>query len=104
MIGVFTQKKPCSSKKRWIACAMVWRTRVTAPMTLVRGRRCATSRRNSSVCGFGWIGYESGSSTQPTTRTAFACISKGCPFAGDGTIVPVASTAQPAVRCTTSLA
>ncbi len=56
MIGVFTQTKPCSSKKRWIACAIVWRTRVTAPMTLVRGRRCATSRRNSSVCGFGWIG------------------------------------------------
>ena len=56
MIGVFTQKKPCSWKKRWIACAMVCRTRVTAPMTLVRGRRCATSRRNSSVCAFGWIG------------------------------------------------
>ena len=34
-------------------------------MTLVRGRRCATSRRNSSVCGLGWIGYVSGSSTQP---------------------------------------
>ena len=29
---------------------------VAAPITLVRGRRCATSRRNSSVCGFGWIG------------------------------------------------
>ena len=47
MIGVFTQTKPCSWKNRWIAWAMVWRTRVTAPMTLVRGRRCATSRRNS---------------------------------------------------------
>ena len=53
MMGVFTQTKPLSWKKRWIDCAMVWRTRVTAPMTLVRGRRCATSRRNSSVCGFG---------------------------------------------------
>ena len=26
---------------------MVWRTRAAAPITLVRGRRCATSRRNS---------------------------------------------------------
>ena len=56
MIGVLTQTKPFSWKKRWIACAMVWRTRVTAPMTLVRGRRCATSRRNSKLCGLGWIG------------------------------------------------
>ena len=37
-------------------CASVCRTRVAAPITLVRGRRCATSRRNSMVCGFGWIG------------------------------------------------
>ena len=104
MIGVFTQRKPFWSKNRWIACAIVWRTRVTAPMTLVRGRRCATSRRNSSVCAFGWIGYESGSSTQPMTLTAFACISNGCPLAGDGTTTPVASTAQPAVRWLISFA
>ena len=56
MIGVLTQKKPFAWKNRWIECAIVWRTRVSAPMTLVRGRRWATSRRNSSVCGFGWIG------------------------------------------------
>ncbi len=56
MIGVLTQKKPFSSKKRWIALARLCRTRVAAAITLVRGRRCATSRRNSSVCGFGWIG------------------------------------------------
>ena len=56
MIGVFTQTKPSSLKKRWIAMASVWRTRVVAPITLVRGRRCATSRRNSMVWGFGWIG------------------------------------------------
>jgi hypothetical protein len=56
MIGVFTQRKPLSWKKRWIDWAMVCRTRVTAPITLVRGRRCATSRRNSNECGFGWIG------------------------------------------------
>ncbi len=56
MIGVLTQKNPFSSKKRWIAFASVWRTRVAAAITFVRGRRCATSRRNSSVCGLGWIG------------------------------------------------
>ena len=82
--------------------ASVWRTRVVAPITLVRGRRCATSRRNSIVCGLGWIGYVSGSSTQPTTRISVACISKGWPFAGEGTIVPVASTEQPAVSFCTS--
>ena len=54
------------------------------------------------MCGFGWIGYVSGSSTQPITLIALACISNGCPFAGDGTIVPVASTAQPAVSFRTS--
>ncbi len=104
MIGVLTQKKPLSSKNRWIAFASVWRTRVAAPITLVRGRRCATSRRNSSECGLGWIGYVSGSSTQPITLIALACISNGWPFAGDGTIVPVASTAQPAVSFKTSSA
>ena len=56
MIGVLTQKKPFWSKNRLIACASVWRTRVAAAITLVRGRRCATSRKNSIVCGFGWIG------------------------------------------------
>ena len=56
MIGVLTQKKPFWSKNRWIAFASVCRTRVAAAITLVRGRRCATSRRNSSVCGLGWIG------------------------------------------------
>ena len=56
MIGVLTQKKPFPSKKRWTACASVCRTRVAAAITFVRGRKCATSRRNSSECGFGWIG------------------------------------------------
>jgi hypothetical protein len=54
------------------------------------------------VCGFGWIGYVSGSSIQPMTFSALACISNGWPFAGEGTIVPVASTAQPAVSFSTS--
>ena len=40
----------------------------------------------------------------PTTLTELACISNGWPLAGEGTITPVASTAQPAVRCCTSSA
>src|SRR5437588_304370 len=35
---------------------------------------------------------------------ALACISKGCPFAGDGTMIPSASTAQPAVSRSSSCA
>jgi hypothetical protein len=56
MIGVWTQKKPRSWKKRWIGLARQWRTRVTAPKVLVRGRRCAISRRYSIVWRLGWIG------------------------------------------------
>ena len=56
MIGVLTQKKPSSWKKRWIAWAAWWRTRVTAPKVLVRGRRWACSRRYSSECSLGWSG------------------------------------------------
>ena len=82
----------------------VCRTRVAAAITLVRGRKCATSRRNSMVCGLGWIGYVSGSSTQPITRMALACSSNGWPLAGDGTMVPVASRAQPGVSFWTSSA
>src|SRR5688572_18804602 len=50
MIGVWIQKKPFSSKKRCIAIEMACRTRATAPMVLVRGRRWATSRRYSNEC------------------------------------------------------
>ncbi len=56
MMGVLTHTKPSSLKKRWMAWASVWRTREVAAITLVRGRRWATSRRNSIVCGLGWIG------------------------------------------------
>src|SRR5207245_10662170 len=96
------QKPRVEPTDRWIAAPSVGPTRVAAALVLVRGRKCATSRRNSSECAFGWIGYVSGSSTQPTTLIALACISNGCPFAGDGTIVPVASSAQPAVSFKTS--
>ena len=45
-----------SADGRWVAAASELRTRVTAALTLVRTRRCACSRKNSSVCSFGWIG------------------------------------------------
>jgi hypothetical protein len=78
--------------------------RAIAAIVFVLGRRCATSRRNSSVCGFGCIGYWSGSSTQPTTLIASACISNDCPLPDVGTMRPVASIAQPVVSRATSLA
>ena len=56
MMGVFTQTKPCSSKYRWIAWAIVLRTRAIAPNVFVRGRRCATVRRYSNVWRFLAIG------------------------------------------------
>ena len=56
MIGVWTQKKPRSSKKRCSAIDRQWRTRVTAPKVLVRGRRWATSRRYSNECCLGASG------------------------------------------------
>jgi hypothetical protein len=56
MIGVLTQKKPLLVEEAVDRHRQRVRTRVTAPITLVRGRRCATSRRNSIVCGLGWIG------------------------------------------------
>ena len=55
-IGVLTQKNPFLVKKSWIANAAAWRMRATAPNVLVRGRRCACSRRNSRLCCLGWIG------------------------------------------------
>ena len=60
------------------------------------GRRCATSRRNSSVCGFGgsdtiWI-------LHPADHLDRARLHlERLAFPGDGTIIPVASTAQPAI-------
>jgi len=75
MIGVLTQKKPFSPKNRWIALARLRRRRVAAPITLVSGRRCATSRKTPRCAAL--VG--SGSSTQPITRSSFAYISRGCP-------------------------
>ncbi len=56
MIGVLIQLNPFSWKNRCTAWDRQLRMRVTAPNRLVRGRRCATSRRNSALIGLGWIG------------------------------------------------
>ena len=83
--------------------ARLWRTRVTAPKVLVRGRRWATSRRYSKLCRLAATGYVSGSSTQPTTSSADAWISTDWPLPCDSTSSPVTTTAQPVVRWRTSL-
>ena len=44
-VMAFDRRQRNTFKRSWEDYA---RTRVTAPMTLVRGRRCATSRRNSA--------------------------------------------------------
>jgi hypothetical protein len=45
MIGVLTQKKPFSSKNRWIACAKVCRTLVAAEITFVRAANALRGRK-----------------------------------------------------------
>ncbi len=74
-----------------------------APRVFVRGRRCATSRRYSNELFFGWIGYVSGSSTQPTTSTDSAWISTACPCPWLAVNVPVAVTEHPDVSRLISL-
>jgi hypothetical protein len=101
-MGVWTQKKPLRSKKRCTAIDSVCRTRATAPKVLVRGRRCATVRRNSMECALGWIGYVSGSSTHPSTSTLSARTSTGCGRPGVATSSPRTLTEQPAVSRVTS--
>lgn len=51
-MGVLTQEKSLSWKKRWMAKASLLRMRNTAPNRLVRGRKWAMERRNSGVCPF----------------------------------------------------
>jgi len=55
-MGVWIQTKPSLLKNSWTANANVLRTRVAAPITLVRGRRWACSRRNSMLWRFGCMG------------------------------------------------
>ena len=67
-----------------IACLIL----ATAPKVLVRKRRCAFSRKNSSECFLGCSGYSSGSAT-PSTTIFFACTSTFCPLPIDSANTPV---------------
>ncbi len=105
MIGVLTQKKPFSSKKRWIAFASVWRTRVAAadhvgarPQMRDLAQELERVRLRLDRIGVGVVDpADHLDRASPASRTAG-------PLAGDGTMVPVASTAQPAVSLRTSSA
>lgn len=94
MRGVCTYWKPRSWKKRCDAYAHALRTRCTAPMKAVRGRRCPIERRNSLEWLFLASGYTS-TATVPTTSTATACISVACSRPGDSTMRPVTRSAAP---------
>ncbi len=73
-MGVCTYKNPRSLKNKCVACANAARTRATAPIVLVRGRKCATPRRNSRVCRFFCSGYVEASHV-PSTLSSVAWIS-----------------------------
>lgn len=49
MSGVCRYRKPCAWKKSWVAQESALRMRATAPMVLVRGRRCIRPRRNCAA-------------------------------------------------------
>lgn len=49
---VLAHMNPCDWKKECVAKARALRTRKTAPKVLVRGRRCVSVRRWSSVWAF----------------------------------------------------
>ena len=95
-IGVLTYWKPCCWKKVCVAYASWFLTRVTAPMVLVLGLRCAMPRRYSRVCLFFCRGKVDASappmSLMDSTATSTACLPPG-----DSTTVPSMSTAAPVV-------
>ena len=69
--------------------------RNTAPNVLVRGRKCAISRRNSIECPFFCNGYVL--SQVPSTSISRACTSTFCPEPTDSTITPFTLTQAPVV-------
>ena len=95
-IGVLTYWKPCCWKNVCVAYASWFRTRVTAPMVLVLGRRCAMPRRYSSVCLFFWSGNVD-ASAPPTSLMDVTATSTACLPPGDSTTVPSIMTAAPVV-------
>ena len=70
--------------------------RITELMVLVRERRWAISRRNSSECFFGCSGNFS-ASLSPRISSSFTFISTACPFPSEATNSPVAEMHAPVV-------
>ena len=93
-IGVCTYLKPSEAKKACVAWASSERTRETAPKRLLRGRRCAIERRNSSECFFFCRGYSSAGHA-PTSSTDDALTSSTCPLPLEATTSPITETAAP---------
>jgi hypothetical protein len=83
--------------------ARLWRTRVMAPKVLVRTRRCACVRRYSKAVALLGDRVALGVIHPADHRTALAWISMAWPLPWDSTSWPSTSTAQPVVRCRTSL-
>ena len=93
--GVWTYTKPDSWKKLWIAPASVERTRATAAIVLVLGRKCAIVRRYSKLWRFFARGYVSPGHS-PTILKLLLAISNFC-LPLDSTIRPLTSTEHPVV-------
>ena len=70
--------------------------RKTVPNVLVRTRKCAISRKNSSECFLGWSGNFSASES-PKISTVVATNSTAWPFAGEGCRFPVIARQAPVV-------
>ena len=92
--GVCTSEKRRPRKKSCTAKPASERMRNMAPYLLVRGRRWAMVRKNSSECRFFCRGKLSGSA-RPYTSTCCARTSHFCPLPGEGTSSPVTRTAAP---------
>ena len=81
MIGVFTQKKPSSWKKRWMAMASVWRTRRRGADHVGARRAGAPPRAGTPSCA-AWAGSDRCRDRPPSRRprSRSACISNGWPL------------------------
>ena len=98
MIGVWTQKKPCSWKYRCTAIDRQSRTRATAPNVLVRGRRWATVAQvlDRVPLGRDRVTVRVLDPADHLDRSALT--SNRCPLPCDSISVPATLTAQWVVR------
>mmetsp|Transcript_18601 Transcript_18601/g.33170 ORF Transcript_18601/g.33170 Transcript_18601/m.33170 type:complete len:238 (+) Transcript_18601:1179-1892(+) len=100
MSGVCTYWKPLLVKNSCVAKARAERTRATALMVLLRGRRWAISRRNSKVWRFFCSGYVE--SQPPTNSTVAAFSSIVCFPPTEATISPDAMMEAPVAKAPSS--